>query len=277
MDQRFLQVAVQAAREAGRIQRNHFGRVNRIELKGEIDPVSDVDRLCESTILKIIGREFPDHDLLTEESPFEAKGSRFRWIVDPLDGTTNYIHGYPCFAVSIGLEVDGRMELGVVYDPSLNELFHGTRGGLAFLNSRRIHVSPTRALNQSLITLGFPYDVRKDPDVYVRYFRQFLVKSFAVRRPGSAVLDLCHLATGRFDGFWELKLHPWDVAAGSVIVREAGGKLTGLRGQPFDLYSGEIVASNGMIHEEMLQAIQEVIREMDTSLRAEGSGKPQND
>jgi myo-inositol-1(or 4)-monophosphatase len=258
MEEGFVEVAVDAAREAGRVQKDHLGRTNHVEFKGEINPVTEVDRFCEETIIKRIRDAFPDHDLLTEESPFKGTGSRFKWIIDPLDGTTNYIHGYPCFGVSIGLEVGGVMELGVVYDPTLGELFQAERGKGAFLNGDRIHVSQTDVLNRSLICVGFPYDVREHPDFYLRYFRQFLIKSLAVRRPGSAVLDLCHLAAGRFDGFWEVKLHPWDVAAASLIAAEAGGKLTGLEGKTFNIYSGEIVASNGRIHREMLQAIQEV-------------------
>jgi myo-inositol-1(or 4)-monophosphatase len=258
MEARYLELAIQAAREAGRIQKARFGHSNRVELKGEINPVTEVDLLCERIISETILGTFPDHDLFTEETSFKCKGSRWRWIVDPLDGTTNYIHRFPFFAVSIGLEVDGVMELGVAYDPVRDELFHAARGTGAFLNGQRIHVSETEDLGQSLLCTGFPYDVRENINYYLSYFRQFIMKGFAVRRPGSAVLDLCHLAAGHFDGFWEFKLHPWDVAAGSLIVTEAGGQVTGITGQPFSIYSKDILASNGLIHPQMIEAIQEI-------------------
>ncbi len=259
---RYLQVAIAAAKEAGRIQMKHFGHPHSVEYKGEINPVTMVDKLCDQTITQMILSTFPDHDLLTEESPFQKKGSAWRWIIDPLDGTTNYLHGYPCFCVSIGLEVEGEVRLGVVYNPILDELFHAERGEGAFLNGNRIFVSHEDDLGRSLLVTGFPYDIREHADFYLRYFRQFIIKSFAVRRPGSAAIDLSYLAAGRFEGFWELKLHAWDVAAGSLIITEAGGKVTDFQGQPFNIYSGEILASNGLIHEEMLQVIREIEEKM---------------
>jgi myo-inositol-1(or 4)-monophosphatase len=257
-DDRYLQVAIAAAKDAGRVQMLHFGHSHHVEYKGDIDPVTIVDKLCEETIVQQITAVFPDHDLLTEESPFERKGSPWKWVVDPLDGTTNYLHGYPCFCVSIGLEVEGEVKLGVVYNPVLDELFHAERGEGAFLNGNPISVSREDGLDRSFLCTGFPYDVREYADFYLRYFRQFIIRSFAIRRPGSAAIDLSYLAAGRFDGFWELKLHPWDVAAGSLIVTEAGGKITDFKGKPFDVYSEEMLASNGLIHEEMLEVIQEV-------------------
>jgi myo-inositol-1(or 4)-monophosphatase len=258
MENRYLQVALKAAREAGRIQRVHFGHSHSVEYKGETNPVTAIDKLCEQTIVQEILKAFPDHDVLAEESPFEGKGSPFRWIVDPLDGTTNYLHGYPCFAVSIGLEVEGEVRLGVAYNPLLEELFHAEKGKGAYLNGNRISVSRARVLGESLLCTGFPYDVRQNVDLYLRYFRQFLVGSFAIRRPGSAVLDLCYVAAGRFEGFWEMRLHAWDVAAGSLMVTEAGGKVTDFRGQPFNIYSKEILATNGLIHDQMLEVIKNV-------------------
>ena len=257
-DDRYLQVAIAAARDAGRIQMLHFGYSHQVEYKGDIDPVTMVDKLCEKAIVQKITAAFPDHDLLTEESPFEKKGSPWKWIIDPLDGTTNYLHGYPCFCVSIGLELEGEVKVGVVYNPVLDELFHAERGEGAFLNGNPISVSCADDLNRSFLCTGFPYDVREHAEFYLRYFREFIIRSFGVRRPGSAAIDLSYLAAGRFDGFWELKLHPWDMAAGSLIVTEAGGKITDFKGKPFDIYSGEILASNGLIHEEMLEVIQEV-------------------
>lgn len=253
-----LRLAITAAQEAGRIQMLHFGHSHPVEYKGEFNPVTEVDRLCEQAIVKMISDAFPEHDILTEETPFKKKGSAWKWIIDPLDGTTNYFHGVPCFCVSIGLEVEGEVKLGVVYVPTLNELFHAEKGKGAFLNNEQITVSRIDRLNKSLIGTGFPYDVHEHADFYLRYFRQFLTKSFAVRRPGSAAIDLSYLAAGRFDGFWEFKLHAWDVAAASLIVTEAGGKITDFEGRPFDIYSDEILASNGLIHQEMLQAMQEI-------------------
>ncbi len=260
---RYLQVAFAAAKEAGRIQMEHFGHSHSVEYKGETNPVTMVDKLCEQAITQMIVSAFPNHDLLTEETPFQKKGSPWRWIIDPLDGTTNYLHGYPCFCVSIGLEVEGEVELGVVYNPVLDELFHAERGKGAFLNGNRIFVSHEAHLDRSLLVTGFPYDIRDHVDFYLLYFRQFIIKSFAIRRPGSAAIDLCYLAAGRFEGFWEFKLHAWDVAAGSLIVTEAGGKVTDLHGQPYSIYSKEILASNGLIQEEM----REVIREIEEKMR----------
>lgn len=257
-DDRYLQVAIAAAKDAGRIQMLHLGHSYRVEYKGDIDLVTIVDRLSEKAIVERITAVFPDHDLLAEETLFQKKGSPWKWIIDPLDGTTNYFRGYPCFCVSIGLEVDGEVKLGVVYNPVLDELFHAERGEGAFLNGNPISVSRVDDLNRSFLCTGFPYDVREYADFYLRYFREFIIRSFAIRRPGSAAIDLSYLAAGRFDGFWELKLHPWDVAAGSLIITEAGGKVTDFKGGLFGIYSGEMLASNGLIHEEMLEVIQEV-------------------
>jgi myo-inositol-1(or 4)-monophosphatase len=257
-DNTYLRVAVAAAKKAGRIQREHFGRINRVEYKGEIDPVTEVDRLCEKAVVGMIREAFPAHDVLTEESPFEGKGSPWKWIIDPLDGTTNYLYGLPCFCVSVALEVKGEVVIGVVYDPILDELFRAERGKGAFLNRNRISVSKKDDLDRSFLCTGFPYDVRERPDFYLAYFREFLTRSFAIRRLGSAALDLCYLAAGRFDGFWELKLHAWDVAAAGLIIVEAGGATTDFQGGPFNIYSGEILASNGIIHQEMLQVIRKI-------------------
>ncbi len=258
MDERYIKLAMAAAKEAGRIQMSHFGHSHPMELKADFNPVTEVDRLSEKAIVKMILEAFPDHDVLTEETPFEGKGSSWKWIVDPLDGTTNYFHGFPFFSVSIGLEVDGEVKLGAVYIPPLDELFHAERGKGAFLNGKRISVSRADDLNRSFLCTGFPYDVREHVDHYLTYFKNFIIRSFAIRRPGSAAIDLCYLAAGRFDGFWELKLQPWDVAAGSLMVTEAGGKVTDFEGGPFRIYSKEILATNGQIHQQMLDVIQNV-------------------
>ena len=253
--ERYLQVAIAAAKEAGRIQMEHFGHSHPVQYKGDFNPVTEIDNACDRAITRMILDAFPDHDILTEESPFEGKGSLWKWIVDPLDGTTNYFRGFSVFAVSIGLEVDGEVTAGVVYYPALDELFHAEKGEGAFLNGNRIFVSRVNDLNQGFLCTGFPYNVRAHADLYLNYFRQFIMRSFAIRRPGSAAIDLCYVAAGKFDGFWELKLHPWDVAAGSLLITEAGGKVTDFRGQPLSIYSEEILASNGLIHEQMLEVI----------------------
>jgi len=257
-DHHYLEVAVAAAKEAGRVQKRYFSHSLQIEYKGEINPVTEVDRACERVILKKLRKAFPDHDILTEETPFEEKGSPWKWIIDPLDGTSNYIHGYPCFCVSIALEIKGKMSLGVVYDPNLRELFHVIKGYGAYLNGKRISVSRSDNLDKSLLGTGFPYDIREDPDFYLSFFRAFMVRSLALRRPGSAVLDLCYVAAGRFDGFWEMKLYPWDMAAGCLLITEAGGRLTDFQGGPHSLHSRETLASNGLIHEQMLEVMKEV-------------------
>ena len=265
---RYLELAVAAAKEAGRIQKLHFGRTNKVKYKGEIDPVTEVDTRCEKAIVQMIRGAFPEHDILTEESPFTGTGVPWKWIIDPLDGTANYFHGLPCFCVSIALEVEGRVELGVVYDPVLDELFHGERGKGAFLNGRRMAVSKTDVLDRGFLCTGFPYDIRERPDFYLGYFREFVIRSFAVRRLGSAALDLCYLAAGRFDGFWELRLQPWDVAAAALTILEAGGRVTDFQGGAFDIYSREILASNGLIHDEMLLVIHEIHRKRNVRRKA---------
>ncbi|MGQ9508118.1 MAG: inositol monophosphatase family protein [Thermodesulfobacteriota bacterium] len=268
-DKPYLEVAIAAAKEAGKIQKRYFGSSFQIEYKGEINPVTDVDRLCDRTISEILLQAFPEHDFLTEEAPFKKKGSPYRWIIDPIDGTTNYLHGYPCFCVSIALEIDGEVYLGVVYNPILDELFISEKGNGAYLNGKRLSVSQEKDIGKSFLSTGFPYDVHKEADFYLRYFRQFIIKSFAIRRPGSAALDLCYLAAGRFDGFWEMKLHPWDVAAGTLMVIEAGGRVSDFRGRPFNIYSEEILASNGWIHSQMLKTIEEAERELPDPIRKE--------
>jgi len=259
-DDRFLRLAMAAAKEAGRLQMVHYGRRHKIKYKSEIDPVTEVDRLCEETIVRMISDAFPDHDILSEETPFKEKGSSWKWIIDPIDGTSNYIHEYPSFCVSIGLEAEGEVVLGVVYNPLLDELFHAEKGEGAFFNGDRMIVSHTAELDGSFLCTGFPYDVRERADFYLKYFKAFIVHSFALRRPGSGVLDLCYVAAGRFDGFWEMRLHPWDVAAASLMVTEAGGEVTDFRGRPFSIYAGEILATNGLIHGQMLQVMEEVER-----------------
>ncbi|HEX16248.1 MAG TPA: inositol monophosphatase [Deltaproteobacteria bacterium] len=252
-----LRVAMEAAREAGRLQLQGLGRERKVEFKGELNLVTEVDRACEERIISLIRTRFPDHDVLTEETPLSPKGSPFRWIVDPLDGTTNYAHGYPIFCVSIALQVEGQLTFGVVYDPTRDEMFWAQRGEGAYLNGRRIGVSKTNKLIRSLLSTGFPYDLRESPVNNLDHFCNMIMRAQAVRRDGAAALNLCYVAAGRFDGFWELKLKPWDVAAGAIIVEEAGGEVTDFDGNPPDIFGQEIVASNGLIHQEMLEVLKE--------------------
>jgi myo-inositol-1(or 4)-monophosphatase len=243
--------AIQLAREAGQLLRDHFGRVTEITHKSTtLDLVTEVDVLSEQYIKEKISTHYPKHQILAEESGYQEAESEYRWLIDPLDGTTNYAHGYPCFAVSIALEQSGEILLGVVYDPVHGELFAAERGGGATLNGRPIHVSPIAQLNDGLLVTGFPYNVRTNP-INLEYFARFMNKAQAVRRDGSAALDMCSIACGRFDGFWELGLKPWDMAAGKVIIEEAGGRVSRFDGGPVNIYEPEVLASNGLLHEQM--------------------------
>lgn len=197
----------------------------------------------------------PEYDILAEEGGGSDSGSACRWILDPLDGTTNYAHGYPCFCVSLALEYDRKIIWGAVYDPIRDELFSAEKGNGAFLNSKRINVSSTEKLDRAMLCTGFPYDVRKSTDDILNVLEGFLKKAQAIRRDGSAALDLCYVAMGRFDGFWEVKLKPWDIAAGALIVQEAGGCATGFAGEFLDLNKGDVLASNSLIHDEMINII----------------------
>lgn len=244
-----------AAREAGTLLRERVGDRHDVHYKGEINLVTEVDRLSEDLIVKKIRNAFPDHGILAEESPEMVNHSDFRWIIDPIDGTTNYSHGYPVFSVSIALEAKGAILLAAVYNPMLDEMFTAERGRGAFLNGRRLKVSRTADLSRSLLATGFPYDIREDGNNNINYFLSMILHAQAVRRAGSAALDLAYLAAGRFDGFWELKLRPWDVAAGWLLVEEAGGLVTDLNGNPFNFHSPHILASNSLIHTEMARIL----------------------
>jgi myo-inositol-1(or 4)-monophosphatase len=231
-----------------------------VEKKGTIDLVTEVDLECERACRAVIADRFPDHDILAEElsAPGEARSSRYRWVFDPLDGTTNYAHGLPIFCASLALEIDGQAEVGAVYDPTRRELFTAERGVGAFLNGVPLHISPTGVLLDSLLVTGFPYDVHKRTAELVEMFAAFLGTARAVRRLGSAALDLCYVAAGRFEGFWEQHLKPWDVAAGALVATEAGARVTGMDGSPFDPAAAHLLASNGHIHDAMLAVIRDV-------------------
>lgn len=256
IEEQLKRVALKAVKEGGAILMQHFGRIQSIDHKGAIDLVTEADRQSEQRIIQIINNSYPDHRILAEETGDSGNSSSFKWIIDPLDGTTNYAHTYPCFCVSLAIEHEGELIYGMVYDPSRQELFTGEKGEGAYLNGKMIKVSSTRELNQSLLCTGFPYDVRDDIEGNLLNFSNFLSKSQAVRRDGSAALDLCYVAAGRFDGFWEQKLFPWDMAAGSLLITEAGGELSNFKGEKSSIYDEEIVASNGIIHHQMIDVLQ---------------------
>ena len=254
-----LNFAIQTARDAGRILADRLGRAV-VSHKGDIDLVTEADLASEKLIIERINSHFPRHAILAEESGASelvagAEQSEWKWIIDPLDGTTNYAHGYPCFCVSIAAEWKGRIEIGVVYDPLRDEMFAAERGQGATLNERRMHVSAVNELNSAMLCTGFPYDVRTRPQ-FARHFTNFIMQAQGVRRDGSAALDLAYLAVGRFDGLWEDGLHPWDVAAGVLLVEEARGKVTDYRGMALDIYRPEVLASNGLIHEVMRRVLE---------------------
>jgi myo-inositol-1(or 4)-monophosphatase len=259
-DPRFLATAAEIVLRAGRLQiaRRHSGF--RIDKKGSIDLVTEVDLECERLCRDVLAERFPDHGVLAEEmgDGTGATASPYRWVFDPLDGTTNYAHGLPIFCASLALEYGGRAIVGAIYDPSRQELFTAERGGGAFLNGLPLQVSTTSALVDALLVTGFPYDVHQQHADLLQLFGAFLATARAVRRLGSAAIDLCYVAAGRFEGFWEQYLRPWDVAAGALIVEEAGGRVTGMDGGPFDPCAAHLLATNGAVHDAMLNVIRRV-------------------
>ncbi len=252
---RCLDEARAAASEAARIQLASYGETIGVKRKGDINLVTEVDLDCERAIVERLHKAFPEYRILAEEGSGKESASGYRWIVDPLDGTTNYAHGYPRFCVAIALEHAGSVLLAVVRDPVLDEEFVAVSGQGATLNGRPIRVSSQTHMLRSLLATGFAYDVRESAMNNLDHFGAFVLSAQAVRRDGSAELNLCYTAMGRFDGFWEMKLSPWDVAAGGLIVREAGGIVTDFGGRPNELDGARIVASNGKIHAEMLDII----------------------
>jgi len=248
----FLGVAIEIAREAGAVLRDGFFRPKKISYKGEVDLVTESDRRSEELVVARLQKRFPDHGIVAEEGGGAAAGAKYCWHVDPLDGTTNFAHGYPCFAVSIGLVEDGKPLVGVVFNPIADELFTAARGEGAFLNGNRIRVSPVEKLAQSLVATGFPTHLRKKSS-NMEYYWQFTLRTHGVRRDGSASLDLCSVACGRFDAYWEFGLSSWDTAAGVLLVEEAGGTVSDLAGQPYRLGGPSLISSNGRIHRELQQ------------------------
>jgi len=241
-------VAREAARAAGKILRRMLGNVHHITKKGEIDLVTEADLAAEKIILEIVGNKFPKDNILAEEAGKRDEASNRTWLIDPLDGTTNFAHRFPFFAVSIALEIENEVVLGVVYNPYMNEFFEASKGKGAYLNDEPLRVSGSTTLQESLLATGFPYNVYERPENVVGLLKKMIVRAQGIRRLGSAALDLCYVAAGRLDGFWEEGLKPWDTGAGDIILREAGGRL-------YNPYLGSVVASNGLIHDEMVRVI----------------------
>ncbi len=274
MLEQIVRTGRQAALAAGAVLRLNFHKPHRITYKGAIDPVTESDLQSQELIVALIQRSFPDHRILAEEtageggceglrppaipSPDSAPGA-FRWIIDPLDGTVNFAHGFPAFCVSIALEVEGRLEYGVVYDPLRDELFEGRRGQGALLNGRAIQVSGIDRLDRALVATGFPYDIRERLPETLDRMQRILGVVQGLRRVGSAALDMAYLACGRFEAFYEENLKPWDTAAGLLLISEAGGRLTNFSGGTYDIYSPNILASNGLVHDQLLSKIKVII------------------
>lgn len=251
----YIKVAEVAVRRAGALLKGDLDTRPEAFYKGEVDLVTRMDRESQELLVGAISAAFPTHAILAEEGYSTSGRSDFRWIIDPLDGTTNYSHTLPIFAISVALEFEGRVVGGLVHDPMRDEMFMAVAGGGAYLNGRKILVSKVDSLDRSLLSTGFPYDIRTNPCNNLDHWGNFLVKAQAVRRCGSAAMDLCYVACGRFDGFWEMKLRSWDVAAAALVVVEAGGRVTDLVGGPFRPDGLETVATNGLIHDEMIQVL----------------------
>lgn len=247
-----LDITIAIARQAGSVLRAGVEHERLVESKGHADVVTDIDKASESLITAALRERFPEHAIVAEEGGGARGSSAYTWYIDPLDGTLNYLHGLPIYCVSLGLLHDGQPYLGVVYDPTRDELFAAERGRGAYLNGRRIAVSQTASLGAALLTTGFPYDRFSRADNNLREFAHILLKVQDVRRPGSAALDLCYAAAGRSDGHWELGLKPWDVAAAALILSEAGGQLSGWHGEPWAVPDDRLVATNGLIHTQLI-------------------------
>jgi len=253
----FVSAIEPIAREAGELLMGYFARHVKVEYKGDVDLVTEADRASEALILDRLQARFPRHDVMGEEGARRETGSDYKWYVDPLDGTTNFAHGFPVFCISMGLEHKGELIAGVIHDPTRGEMFSAEKGSGAYLNQRRIHVSKTTKLAESLMGTGFPSHKRhQSPNIH--FYHQITLRSHGVRRAGSAALDLASVASGRFDGFWEFHLNAWDLAAGVLLVEEAGGQVSGFFGQPFRLADRDVVASNGLIHADLVREFKEI-------------------
>ncbi len=253
-----LNVAIECAISSGKFLLQNIDKINSIEEKsGEIrNLVTDIDKKSEEIIVKKIKEHFPSHNIIAEEGSSGNNSSDTKWIIDPIDGTTNYLHSLPLFSVSIGIEKNGEIILGVIYEPSRDELFVAEKNCGAKLNGKKISVSKQNQLIRSLLVTGFPYNINENPKNCIQHFNNFLFEAQAVRRLGSAALDLCYVACGRFEGFWEVQLKPWDVAAGKLIVEESGGKISDFDGNNYSIYDESILATNGLVHNDMISVLQ---------------------
>jgi|UniRef100_A0A7C3Z3Q6 myo-inositol-1(or 4)-monophosphatase len=262
MKDKIVKVGRQAALAAGAVLRLNYLKPHEVHLKGVIDPVTETDLQAQDIIVRIIRQGFPDHGFLAEESEgqgtkefFSSGAKPDRWIIDPLDGTVNYAHGFPMFCVSIAFEAEGVLQYGVIYDPLREELFEAIRGGGARLNGQAVRVSGTELMDRALMATGFPYDIRERLPQTMARLSNMLALSQGVRRAGSAALDMAYVACGRFDGFYEENLKPWDTAAGLLLITEAGGHITTFDGRPYNIFSPNIAASNGRLHRQLLEAL----------------------
>ena len=253
----YLETAVDIAREAGALLATYFERRIAFELKGDFDLVTEADRASERLVVERLRSHFPSHSIVAEEGGGHEGSSGYRWYVDPLDGTTNFAHGYPVYNVTMGLEQDGEMLIGVVFDPSRQEMFSAERGAGAYLNNRRIRVSAARRLADSLVSTGFP-SRKRHQNVNIHFYHQMAMATHGVRRGGSAALDLAYVASGRLDAFWEFGLNPWDMAAGTLLVTEAGGRCTDMKGGVHGMKSPHLLTDNGAIHQETLALFAEI-------------------
>jgi myo-inositol-1(or 4)-monophosphatase len=255
-----LKQASKIARDAGALLRGFFERRVRVEYKGEVDLVTEADRASEALIVGELRRQFPDHAVIAEEGGGFEGSSGYRWYIDPLDGTTNFAHGFPIFAVSMGLEKNGEMVAGLIYDPTRDELFSAEKGNGAQLNGKPFRVSVIARLEEALVATGFPSRKRHvNPNIH--FYHQMNMRTHGVRRPGAAAIDMAYVASGRMEAFWEFHLHPWDIAAGKLLVSEAGGRVTEISGEPHSMESPSVLASNGLVHEKMIEAFEEIFEE----------------
>ena len=255
----FVETAAQIARESGALLSDYLSRRIGFELKGDFDLVTEADRASEKLVIERLIEHYPDHGIVGEEGGGQPGAGRYRWYVDPLDGTTNFAHGYPVFNVTMGLECDGEMIAGVVYDPTRNEMFEAEKGGGATLNGEKIRVSQAKALAHSLVSTGFP-SRRRHLNVNIHFYHQLAMATHGVRRGGSAAIDLAYVACGRLDAFWEFGLNPWDLAAGTLLVAEAGGAVTDMRGAPHQVRGPDVLVDNGHIHAEIVELFGEIFQ-----------------